>query len=736
MAGWAKRKQAWRAGVFAAALAVSPAALAQSAFEFQEPDANAPALIDADAIEQDDERRVVVATGDVTVVQGARALSADRIEYFLEEDRVVAIGDVVLLEPDGQVVNARRAELTGGLKRAVAESLGVRFADGSRMVGRTVERESGVGTTLVDGAFTPCAPCAEDPERAPLWRLRARKAYHDEAARDIEYEDVTLDIGGVPVAYLPYFSHPDPTVRRRTGFLSPSLYLGGEFDAFVQVPYFWNIRPNVDLTFQPYITARSAPVAAAEYRHLFERGFFRFDGSAGVLKRISNNGQEERDVLRGHAFVDGVVAIDETWRATLSAKLASDDSYLETFEIDSADVLRSQLAAEGFWQESYMRVGGFAAQDLRENVGQNETPFALPELHAAYRGQPGPFGNAFARLDARSLVRDKGSEGQAVSATLGWEREFLSAGGHLLDLTGLIRADAFDTSDAQASGAKENGGTAGRVMPKLAAGWSFPLIQDNSWGAFVIAPKAQIVLAPDGARDRDIPNEDARAVEFDDANIFSLDRFPGFDRADDGQRIDYGLTMTAFFEGGGEAMGFIGQSTARKEGEFAKAAGMSGRSSDIVAAATVTPAKWLDLSWRARLAKQDLDIRRNEIGFVAGPDWLRFDAAYVEAEPELQGPEASFAAEQLTAGVAIKLDDYWRVTARHRHDLNSDRALFFGGGIGYQDECLTIDLGFGRDFASQADGGGREDTVFLRITFKHLGGLGISQGVGDNRGDR
>ncbi|MGZ0190488.1 MAG: LPS-assembly protein LptD, partial [Alphaproteobacteria bacterium] len=312
---------------------------AQSPFAFSDSPVDAPALIDADSIVYDNSRGVLTAEGNVIVVQGARALKAARIEYFEAEDRVLATGGVTILEPGGEVIKADRAELTDSLKRAIADNLGIRLSDGSRLVGRKVERVSGVRTTLTDGAFTPCAACAKDPDRAPVWRLRARKVEHNEVERDINYEDVTLDVAGVPVMYLPYFSHPDPTVKRRTGLLAPSLFFGGEFDAVTQVPYYWSIAPNSDLTFKPYFTATSAPVAALEYRHLFEDGAVRFDGSLGYLDRTSNDGVKDKNVTRGHAFVDGDFALDDTWKLTLAGRVASDDSFVETFKIDESDVL-------------------------------------------------------------------------------------------------------------------------------------------------------------------------------------------------------------------------------------------------------------------------------------------------------------------------------------------------------------------------------------------------------------
>lgn len=720
----------------AAAQTPVPGAVSPSPFGFSTaPDGGAPALIDADAMVYDKDRDVVTATGNVTVVQGARALAADRIEYFIGADRVVATGSVTVLEPGGEVISADRAELTDGMKRAVASELGLRLSDGSRLVGRTVDRIAGDRTILTDAAFTPCTLCADKPEEAPIWRLRARKVEHDEVAHDINYEDVTLDIAGVPVMYLPYFSHPDPTVDRRTGFLSPTLFFGGEFDAIAQIPYYWSIAPNIDLTFKPFVTAESLPVAALEYRHLFESGAIRFDGSIGQLDRTSNSGDRVEDTTRGHAFLDGQFALDDTWRATLVGRLASDDSYLETFHIDDADVLRNQAFVEGFWDDSYARIGGFGVQDLRESTSQNDTPYALPELFAAYRGAAGPYGNAFGQTDARVLGRNRGADGESVSATVGWELPITTAGGHLFDFQASLRGDFYDTRDGQAIGAA-NDGTATRAVPRAVAGWRYPLLQENSWGALILEPRAQAVLSLDNIRSNDIPNEDSRAIEFDDSNIFSPDRFPGRDLVDDGQRIDYGLSATGLFADGGRVRGFIGQSMARKPGAFAAAAGMTGHWSDVAAAAAFSPAPWLDLSWRMRLEKDASGVRQQEVAVVAGPTWLQGRAAYVKVDQEAQGPEFSTAGEQLDIGFSAQPDPYWRIGARHRRDLDTGRSLLWSASTGYSDECLSIDFGIERDFASQADGGGSEDTVFIRVTFKHLGGIGISQGVASQSGDQ
>lgn len=718
------------AAVIAAAVILgAPVAKAQSPFSQSEAPDDAPAVIEADSIAYDSQQEIITATGNVSVVQGERALSAQQIQYFVREDRVVAIGDVTLIEPGGEVATAERAELSDGLKRAVATRLGLRLEDGSLLVGREVTRVAGKKTVLRDGVFSPCEACAENPERPRLWRLRARKVEHDEAARDINYEDVTLEIAGAPVAYLPYFSHPDPTVERRTGFLAPTLFFGGEFEAVAQVPYYWSRGPDEDFTFKPYFTIKSAPVAAMEYRRLFGSGRVDFDASLGVLDRTDLAGNTADDKVRGHAFVASEFALDDTWRLKFDGRVASDDSYLETFGIEDDDVLRSQLAVEGFWRESYVRVGAFAAQDLREFAEQNDTPFALPEASARIVGAATPYGYGFADLDARVLERESGTDSQSASATVGWRAPLVTSGGHRIDLEARARGDAYNVQDGQAQQAG-GGDNVFRVDPRVVAGWRFPVVQRNPWGSIIVEPRVQAVAALDDVDNDDVPNEDSRAVEFDESNFFEPDRFPGRDLIDDGQRVDYGLTATAVLTNGGTLSGFVGQTFAFTPGAFYAASGMNGRASDIVTAINLTPAPWLDFGWRTRLDRSELDVRRNEVSIGAGTSRTRVTMAYVEIDGEAQGPEFSQPAHQARLGAAIGLTQHWQIRGSHHRDIANNKSLLWSAALTYRDECISVDLGYVRDFVSQADGGGSEDKILLKINFKHLGGLNLSQGFG------
>ena len=78
-------------------------------------------------------------------------------------------------------------------------------------------------TVFHSGVYTACEPCKDDPKKPPLWQVKAARIIHDQGEKMIYFEDARLEFFGLPIAWLPYFSAPDPTVKRKTGVLMPSI---------------------------------------------------------------------------------------------------------------------------------------------------------------------------------------------------------------------------------------------------------------------------------------------------------------------------------------------------------------------------------------------------------------------------------------------------------------------------------------------------------------------------------
>ena len=237
------------------------------------------------------------------------ALIASRVE-FVTFNRATGIataeGNVVLLEADGQVLFADRAQLNQDFSEGIAQGMQGLLADNGRLAATAARRREGRLTEMFNSVYTTCDPCASDPMRAPLWQITAPRAQHDQLQHRVEYWDPTLQMAGIPVFWMPYMSHPDPTVKRASGILPPLLGQSNTLGAFFSLPYYHVIDDQSDATIEPIFTTKERAVLAGEYRRRFDSGYITFRGSGT---------QDSNDNWRGHILGASRFTVDDNWRA-------------------------------------------------------------------------------------------------------------------------------------------------------------------------------------------------------------------------------------------------------------------------------------------------------------------------------------------------------------------------------------------------------------------------------------
>jgi len=698
-------------------------------------DEGEPVDLQADKMEHNDQTQVITASGNVMLEQSGRILRADRIEYNLLTDRVRASGDVVLNERNGDIYYADDVILQDKLKSGFVEGLKTYLTDGSRFQAESGERKNGVTTIMKTASYTPCEPCKEDPDKDPLWQIKASKVTHDEQEKRISYQNARFEVLGVPVAYTPFFSHPDGTVEQKSGFLSPTFGYKSDLGTFFGSEYYWGIGPDQDATFGITAYSNEAPLGELEYRQRWENASLKFSGGVTYSSREAQRGDTSYlvpDETRGYVFTEGLWDINEKWRGGLNVAWASDDQFMRQYDITSKDVLENELYVERFSGRDYF-VGRFLSfQDLRVDETPVDQPKVLPEAQASFVGEPGsvPYlgGRWSFGTDVLSLVRG-GTDQDVVrfGFDVGWYRRFVSDYGLLLTVDANARTDAYDVNDREVAlidTGRDPDSSAVRFFPQAYITASYPLTRQFEGGyQALIEPKISFAAAPNvEVLDDDIPNEDSQDVQLDTSNLFEADRFAGRDRVEDRSRLTYGL-RTGLYDNDGSNVEFFGGQSIRfhqRDNPFPAGSGLDTRESDFVGQVSGTYKTNFYLNYKFQLNNKDFEPERHEVDTSLDLNRFSLSSRYLFASA-LDGTDITEGREQIDATLGYYLNEEWRARASETYDLGEDPGLRKASlGLDYFGQCLSWSVTGTRSLTTDIAGDNNTSVIF-RIGLKNLG---------------
>jgi LPS-assembly protein len=694
-----------------------------------------PVAFTADSFQYDRETGIVTASGHVEAWQGDHVLRADKVTFDRNTNVAAASGNVVLVEPDGQVLFANYAELTQGMREGVLRDMRTLLAENGKLAANGARRVEGKVNELTHAVYTTCNLCKTDPTKPPLWQLRAYSAVQDVENHRIEYEDATLDMFGLPVAYFPWLSHADPSVRRASGFLVPDFGSSSHIGAFLETPYYWVIDKQQDVTITPMVTTESGPQLQADYRNRFNNGVIRIDAATAY----------DENKPQGYVFAKGNFTYDDTYRYGFDVNTASSTDYLRDFDISGySSVLTSTAFVEGFGVGSYAKLDTIAYQGLATTITQNQLPYVLPRYQYSYFSEPDALGGRL-RFDTEdfNVVREVGTNTQRASASLDWQRPFVGDYGELYNLQLHLDSAAYVATslNQQPNFGTEDSTELVKAQPTAAIMINWPFMRSSErTGTQTIEPIVQLVGSPNTGNflGGNIPNEDSLDMEFTDANLFSINRFPGIDRTEGGLRANVGL-HTAWQMGGASVDTLVGQVyRTHVDQSLPLKSGLDRHVSDVVARTTITPSNWLDLTARTRV-----DPRNGNIGFAegvasAGVPLLRVTSGYLYSStnpyflydqapstvPPTGYPASYFIPrDEVSLGVATQRGPF-KISANVVRDLTTSKLDSIGARATYEDECFIFDVNLNQRYTSiDNDNGGT--SILFQITFKTVGQFGF-----------
>ncbi len=749
-------------------------------------------LVKANEIDYDYANHRVSAVGDVQIYYRNSTLEADKVVYTQNTKRLHAEGNVRLTEVDGKVTYGSIMDLSDDYRDGFVDSLRLDTPEQTRMAAARAERTSGNTTVFHSGVYTACLPCKDDPKKPPLWQVKAARIIHDQGEKMIYFEDARLEFFGHPIAWLPYFSAPDPTVKRKTGVLVPSVKSSSIYGQALEVPYYWALAPDYDATFSPMVTTKQGVLLQGEFRQRLLNGAYSirasgiyqldrayFAGTPGVPAPGDRN-------FRGSLESSGQFAINDKWVWGWDGVLLTDKTFFSDYNprlsaYHYTDTLGaaansglSQLYLSGKGNRSYFDIRsiyyyGFSTADVQKQI-----PVIHPVLDYDYTfDHPIMGGELGYNINFTSLTRDQ-AELNAINKTANcantadpmltsncllraipgtysrfsaqaqWRRSFTDSFGQVFTPFVQVRADAGSmqiNGDPGVSNFIPTGDSnLLRVMPTVGLEYRYPFISVQSWGTQTFEPIAQVIARPNEPQIGKWPNEDAQSLIFDDTNLFKVDKFSGWDRAEGGGRANYGVTYTAQFNRAGTFNALFGQSYSLfGQNSFAQSAaanagldsGLDTTRSDYVARATYQPNSTYKFSSRFRFDNDTFALKRTELETSANFD--RWSVGLLYGDYAAQ-PDIGFLDERrgLLGSGSVKINANWVLRGSLLYDLKLNKLASDSIGVAYVNDCLILGLNYITSYSYGTGSPVLNNTIMLQLSLRTLGDSAVSQAVGPN----
>ncbi|MGN7868082.1 LPS-assembly protein LptD [Paracoccus sp. 22332] len=678
------------------------------------------ATVLADSMVLQGDRTLIAAGGVVVWYQGAR-LVASRIVVDGPSGSLTIEGPIHLsrpgaADPDAEaVLIADSGQLDRELQDGIIRGARLVLARELQLAATELTRTgNGRTTTLRQVVASSCQICASEP--TPLWEIRARTITHDAETRLLTFDHPQFRAFGVPLAAAPFaVTAPDPTVERRSGVLRPEFRTTSGLGFGIKLPYFVTMGDHADVTITPYLSASRTRTLELRYRQAWSNAVTEWNGA---ISRDDIQPGETRGYLFGNALID----LPRGYRLGVQVQTASDRGYLLDYDITEADRLWSGFTLDRVTRDKlfFGRVGNY--HSLRDDEDNSTSPAQVADVIWQRRFTPGYVGGQALlewSVHAHRRPSDQDREGRDMaraSVGLDWRRSEILPGGVVGAALAGIDADIYRI--AQDSDYDD---LVARVDPMLGVELRWPLIGGGGGATHLVEPVAQILYSPSGTDD-DIPNEDSRLIEFDEGNLFSDNRFPGWDAREGGLRANLGVTWTRI-DPTGWSLALTGGRVLRADPEraFPPGSALSSTRSDWLVAAQYDSGTGLALANRA-LFDDGLDLSRNELRL----GWLRPDlqlsAGHLWLDGDAQEPERPEISE-LVANIGWQIRDGWWGNAETRYDFDADKAQRASLDLTYRNECLTVEMGVSRRFTS-SDSVRPETSLGLSV---RLGGFGMQE---------
>jgi LPS-assembly protein len=723
-------------------------------------DKTQPLYLQGDQLIYDTKGNRVIAKGNVEIYYNNNILKADEVIYDQSANTLSANGNVELREASGNIIRADRYDITDDFRDGFVQSLSVVTKDDDRIVAERGTRREGNVTEFLGAKYTPCK---SEPGIPPVWCISAKKVIHDQAAATISYQDAQFEVFGMPVLYLPYFQHADPSVKRKSGFLMPVYGNSDDLGWFVETPYYFALAPNYDVTLRPMYLSEQGVMYKVDWRHRIADGQYSIN-LAGIDQDGDNlpgdvdpDRRRELDGFRGSIETKGDFSLGSWWRYGWNATFESDDTFRRFYKFDNVlltDRINNAYLV-GLSDRNYLGVnlyhfGGL----LLDDTAESESRVHPIVDHNYILADPILGGELSVTSNALSFSRT-GTDGYSrkedinrVISEVKWRRKLTDAIGITYTPFAELRGDLYQYNNVEdpQTGDLIDSESVARGLATGGVTIAYPWVATTSNASHVIEPIGQVITRQNSVEQRNLPDEDAKSLVFDVTNLFDSSKFSGYDRMETGTRANVGVQYTFQSHSGGYVRVLAGQSYHLKgdnayrdpgrdsDGnyEFNPLSGLETDTSDYVGGLYFAPNEVFRFISQTRLDDEDLALRREDLSFAFdyGPVTAQATYTYTANDPELG---KKFAEQDIVGSLGLRLTDRWTLFGSMRYDLDAGERRTDQIQLRYGDECFAISAIYAESLIDDPERDIDPDrSLMFRVELKNIGSYGYKTDVLDH----
>ena len=567
-----------------------------------------------------------------------------------------------------------------------------------RLKGNSITKDENI-TEITKGVFTTC----KRRDGCPPWQMSAEKIQHDKAKQTIYYKDALLKVYDLPVMYFPKFFHPDPTVKRRSGFLIPTIK-NSNSENFLNTPYFFAIAENKDVTFSPRFYTDDKILLQTEYRQANSRSNHITDFSYFKAK--------DKDA-KNHIFYEydrnfDVGNFDDS-NIDLKIQKTSNDTYLKSNKLNSElindnNILENSLGLSFYSNDLSLTIDTTIYEDLNKNK-KDRYEYILPKFNLSKKIRNNTNLNGNFSLNSQASIRNYNRniyEKTNVNDLIFSSYPKITPKGFYNNYEFLIRNS---NSDNKNSSYKNNESV--YLSSIFQYNSSLPLIKENNEFQKILKPKLTFKIAPTHTKD-----ERNSENKIDISNVYSINRAGDNSSTEGGVSIAYGSDYSIFDkEKSSEIFNFKVANNFRfeKNDDLPRKNQIGEKTSNIFSEITFNPNEFFTANYNSSMRNnlRDTDYENLITEFRVNNFVTTFDY--------LNENNTSAKNSYIQNKSTFSLDDNNSLSFSTRKNKSTDLTEYYNFMYQYKNDCLAASIEYNKDYYSDRDLK-PDESVFFKLT--------------------